>query len=127
MGRSGDGTFRFEGFALDLRRGCLSDDRSEIELRPKSFEVLCYLLANAGRLARKDEIISAVWSNVAVSDSSLAQCMSEIRVALRDHDQLIVRTVARRGYLFAAPVERAERPGGSTRAITSRPVAVLSP
>jgi DNA-binding winged helix-turn-helix (wHTH) protein len=36
--------FCFEGFTLDLRRGCLRSDDREIELRPKSFEVLRYLV-----------------------------------------------------------------------------------
>jgi class 3 adenylate cyclase/tetratricopeptide (TPR) repeat protein len=125
MSLGGDGTFRFEEFALDLRRGCLLDDGGEVELRPKSFEVLRYLVVNAGRLARKDEIISSVWSNLAVSDASLAQCMSEIRFALRDHDQHIIRTVARRGYLFAAPVTRSERVAPQ-RATPSRPVVAVS-
>ena len=109
--RSGDNrTFRFEGFGLDLRRGCLLGPDGEAELRRKSFEVLCYLVANAGRLARKDEIIRAVWQSVAVSDASLAQCISEIRLVLRDSDQRVIRTVARRGYLFAAPVSDSAEP-----------------
>jgi DNA-binding response OmpR family regulator len=43
--------FKFEGFTLDLRRGSLRGAGGEIELRPKSFEVLRYLVENPGRLA----------------------------------------------------------------------------
>jgi DNA-binding winged helix-turn-helix (wHTH) protein/tetratricopeptide (TPR) repeat protein len=106
-----DRTFWFEGFALDLDRGCLLGEDGEIELRPKSFEVLCYLIEHAGRLVRKDKIMKAVWPNVVVSDASLAQCVSEVRLALRDNQQQIIRTVARRGYLFAAPVSRSAPAG----------------
>jgi DNA-binding response OmpR family regulator len=42
----------FEGYTLDLRRGCLRCARNEIELRPKSFNLLRYLVENAGRLTR---------------------------------------------------------------------------
>ena len=49
--------FRFEGYTLDLRRGCLQAGGREIELRPKSFEMLRYLVENAGRLIPKEELI----------------------------------------------------------------------
>jgi DNA-binding winged helix-turn-helix (wHTH) protein len=39
---------RFDGFALDLARGCLHAGDREIRLRPKTFEVLCYLAEHAG-------------------------------------------------------------------------------
>jgi DNA-binding winged helix-turn-helix (wHTH) protein/tetratricopeptide (TPR) repeat protein len=120
MQSAGDRTFWFEGFALDLDRGCLIGQDGEIELRPKSFEVLCCLIGQAGRLVRKDEIMKAVWPNVVVSDASLAQCVSEVRLALRDSEQQIIRTVARRGYLFAAPVSRSAPTGAASTGLTAR-------
>jgi len=102
--RASQRTFCFEGYTLDLRRGCLRAGDREIELRPKSFEVLCYLVENAGRLVSKTELIKAIWPNVAVSDESLARCVSDIRLALEDSEQRIIKTLPRRGYLFAAPV-----------------------
>ena len=97
-------TFGFGKFILDLRRGCLRADNREVELRPKSFEVLRYLVENAGRLVPKDEIIEAVWPNVTVTDESLTRCVSDIRLALEDADQTVIRTVTRRGYVFEASV-----------------------
>src|SRR5262245_57994138 len=102
--RAGERTFCFEGYTLDLRRGCLRADDREIELRPKSFEVLRYLVENAGRLVSKTELIKAIWPNVTVSDESLARCVSDIRLALEDSEQRVIKTLPRRGYLFAAPV-----------------------
>jgi DNA-binding winged helix-turn-helix (wHTH) protein len=97
-------TFRFEEFVLDLRDVSLRDRHGQIALRRKSFAVLCHLLRNAGRLAPKDQIIEAVWPDLVASDTSLAQCVSEIRIALRDDRQRIIRTVAGRGYIFVAPL-----------------------
>src|SRR5438105_2412174 len=94
----------FEGYTLDLTRGCLRSLSGETELRPKTFELLRYLVENAGRLISKDELVNAVWPNVIVSDDSLAQCVSELRHALKDSERRIIKTVPRRGYLFAAPV-----------------------
>jgi adenylate cyclase len=96
--------FCFEGYTLDLRRGCLRAGDREIELRPKSFEVLRYLVENAGRLVPKDELIKVVWPNVTVADEALTRCVSDVRLALGDGDQRIIKTLLRRGYLFAAPV-----------------------
>src|ERR1700735_2538356 len=91
--------FCFHGHTLDLRRGCLYRADQSIELRPKSFALLRYLVENAGRLISKDDLILAVWGDVAVTDVSLARCVSDVRLALHDHAQTIIRTVARRGYL----------------------------
>ena len=111
-----DKIFSFEGFTLDLRRGCLRNQDREVELRPKSFQVLRYLLENAGRLVAKDELIRAVWPNVIVTDESLTRRVSEVRFALQDQAQRIIKTVPRRGYLLAAPVSRpALEPGGRAK------------
>jgi TolB-like protein/Flp pilus assembly protein TadD len=96
--------FCFQGFSLDLERGCLHREGRAIDLRPKSFELLRYLVENAGRLIPKEELIRAIWARVVVSDESLARCISDVRSALGDAEQRIIKTAPRRGYLFAAPV-----------------------
>jgi DNA-binding winged helix-turn-helix (wHTH) protein len=106
MDREAKQAFTFEGYTLDLVRGCLQGARGEIKLRPKCFELLQYLVENPGRLVVKDELAQAVWPNVIVSDDSLAQCISDLRNALNDIQRRIIKTVSRRGYLFAAPVTR---------------------
>src|ERR1700730_6200711 len=95
-------SFRFEGFTLDLGRGCLRRGDHPVDLRPKSFAVLRYLVENAARLVSKDELFKAVWPNVFVTDDALTHCISEIRAALGDRGQHVIKTVPRRGYLFAA-------------------------
>src|SRR5881227_3569287 len=90
----------FDEFTLDLTRGSLQRGQEEIKLRPKSFEVLKYLVENNERLISKDELISAVWVDTAVTDSSLVQCLKDIRHALHDEDQQIIKTIHGRGYIF---------------------------
>jgi DNA-binding winged helix-turn-helix (wHTH) protein/TolB-like protein len=94
----------FGEFSLDLTRGCLMRGQREIKLRPKAFEVLTYLIKNNGRLVGKDELIHAVWVDTAVTDDSLVQCLMEVRRALGDEAQQIIKTVARRGYIFDVDV-----------------------
>ncbi|MDH2386163.1 winged helix-turn-helix domain-containing protein [Bradyrhizobium sp. CER78] len=106
MNGSATTNLQFGRFTLDLARGCLRADGRDIELRPKSFEVLRHLVENAERLLSKEEIIGAVWPNVVVSDDSLARCMSDVRLALGDAEQSIIKTIPRRGYMVAVPVTR---------------------
>src|SRR5262245_55479159 len=94
----------FAGFTLDLQRCALRRGGDDIALRPKSFDVLRALAENPGRVVTKDELIRAVWKDVFVTDDSLVQCVREIRHALKDDAQQLVKTIPRRGYLFNAPV-----------------------
>jgi DNA-binding winged helix-turn-helix (wHTH) protein len=96
--------YSFGEFTLDLEGGFLRLGADEVALRPKPFEVLVYLVAHHGRLVTKRELTEAVWPDTAVMDNSLAQCLVEIRRALADDSQQFIRTVARRGYVFTAPV-----------------------
>ena len=95
---------KFDRFELNPNTANLSCAGQDISLRPKSFDLLLYLARNPGRVVAKDELIQFIWPNIFVTDNSLAQCISDIRVALADDAQTILKTVARRGYLFAATV-----------------------
>jgi DNA-binding winged helix-turn-helix (wHTH) protein len=93
---AGPPLIRFDRYALDLRRGTLRMGETDIDLRPKTFAVLRLLVENAGRLVSKDEIIAAVWPDVIVTDDSLVQCVKELRRALGENGERLVRTVPRR-------------------------------
>jgi TolB-like protein/DNA-binding winged helix-turn-helix (wHTH) protein/Tfp pilus assembly protein PilF len=105
-------TLIFGDFTLDLRRGCLLHGSEEVKLRPKSFEVLRHLVENGGRLVSKDELMDAVWPDTAVTDDSLVQCLIEVRRALGDSEQQIIKTVPRRGYILELNVIERDWAGG---------------
>ena len=98
------GHYRFGDFVLDLETGFLRRNGQDVPLRPKSFDVLTYLVVHHGKLVTKNELVEAVWPDTAVTDNSLSQCLFEIRRALDDDSQTAIRTVARRGYVFDMPV-----------------------
>ena len=98
------GVYRFGAFTLDTSNWSLLKSGIARELRPKSFEVLCYLVRHPGRIITKDELLAANWPDVVVTEDSLTRCVSDIRSALEDHDLRIVRTLHRRGYRFDAAV-----------------------
>jgi TolB-like protein/DNA-binding winged helix-turn-helix (wHTH) protein/tetratricopeptide (TPR) repeat protein len=90
----------FEDFTLDLARGCLLRGSQPIHLRPQSYEVLKYLVANKGRLISKDQLIEDVWQGRAVTDGSLGKCIEELRAVLGKDARQYVRNVRGRGYIF---------------------------
>jgi adenylate cyclase len=96
--------YRFGPFVLNLERMCLQENGEDLELRPKAFDVLRHLIQQAGRVVTKDDLVAAVWPNVIVNDDALAQCVRDIRKALKDEGERYVRTVPRRGYMFVAEV-----------------------
>src|SRR5262249_9510831 len=107
-------TLQFAGFTLDLNRLCLYGPSGRADLRPKSFEVLRYLLEHSGKVISKDELMQAIWPNTTVSDESLTRCVSDVRRALGDSQQQIIKTVPRRGYLVDVPIS----PGAHSLALT---------
>lgn len=94
------GAFSFAGFTLDTEKGVLRRGQAPVELRPKSFALLGYLVRHAGRVIPKDELLDAVWNDVTVTEDSVTQCIRDIRLALGAEGQVLIRTLPRRGYLF---------------------------
>lgn len=105
---AGDPVLRFDGFVLDVARRSLRRADQDVALRPRSFDVLAYLARAAGRVVGKDELLEALWPGVVVTEDSLTRCISDIRHALDDDDQHVIKTLPRRGYVFVAALGEAE-------------------
>ena len=126
MGRTEEftaATFRFDAFELDAQRRTLRRSGADVELRPLAFDALACLVRHAGRVVTKDELITAVWPGLVVTDDSIARCVSDIRRALGDVEHKIIKTVPRRGYTLAVPVDmdgpRFARPALAGLAVSS--------
>lgn len=101
----------FAGYIFDARVGRLIGPQGEIRLRPKTFEALAVLLEASPAVVSRDDLVWRVWEGRAVSDTVVAQAISEIRHALGDtaRDPTYIETVHRRGYRFMHPVAHPER------------------
>jgi adenylate cyclase len=112
-------TYRFGPFTVDAGSYRLLRGDDVIPLSPKIIDLLLYLAARQSALVPKDELFTALWPDVAVTDNALTQAVSELRQALGDDPSkpTYIQTVARRGYRFIAPVE------SSVPAETSAPAA----
>jgi TolB-like protein/DNA-binding winged helix-turn-helix (wHTH) protein/Tfp pilus assembly protein PilF len=107
--QSGSAYF-FLDVTLDLAAERLIRGTSEIRLRPKSFRVLRYLVERPGRLVTREELLQEAWADVTVTDESLTKCIADIRKALSDDAQEIIRTVTRRGFIFQPEVRQVQAP-----------------
>src|SRR5215472_1083488 len=98
------GRLRLGEFLIDLDRASVFYGDEERRLRPKSFDVLRFLAERPRRVVSKAELIAAVWPDSSVTDNSLVQCLQEIRRALGDDSQQLIRTLKGRGYILEADV-----------------------
>lgn len=105
------GAVRFGAFTLDVPRRALMRGDEMLGLRPQSFDVLAYLVEQAGRVVPRRELLEKFWPQQSNGDDSLAHCIRDIRVALGDDNQEIIKTVHRVGVRLEPPVVSAPAPG----------------
>ena len=98
----------FAPFHLDFRGGQLLRGSEPIALRPKTWSVLRYLAERPGMLVTKNDLLDAVWTDLAVTESVLSKSIGEVRSALGDSFKAprFIETVHRRGFRFIAPTGR---------------------
>lgn len=94
----------FGSFLFDEQRLELTVAGEVADVEPRPLELLRHLLRRAGELVTKDELLETVWPNRVASESLLTKTVAKLRQALRDEDQLLIRTVYGQGYRLIAPV-----------------------
>jgi DNA-binding winged helix-turn-helix (wHTH) protein len=103
--------YRFGPFLLDTARRELLRDGAAVELPPKAFDVIVYLLEHRERAVGRDELIAGVWGRVDVSDNVLDQIVLRARKALGDvgEPRRCIATRPRFGFAWVAEVELVEQ------------------
>src|ERR1700719_3339558 len=96
----------FHSFRLDSADQCLWRGEKRAQITPKAFDVLRYMVENAGRLVTQDELLEALWPETYVNQEVLRKYILEIRKVLGDRPEKpeFIETVTKRGYRFIAPV-----------------------
>ena len=97
--------WRFAGFELELAARELRRDGELVPLQPQVLALLAYLVEHRGRAIPKRELLERLWPDAVVTEASLQRAMSLLRTALGDAGKAAIRTVAKHGYRFVAPVE----------------------
>src|SRR5215831_14732022 len=109
----GDASYRFGPFTADRVGYQVLRDGRALDLTPKLLDLLFHLLDHSATLITKEALLDALWPDANVTDNALAQAISELRDALGDDagTPRFIKTVARRGYRFIAPVQRIDAAG----------------
>ena len=112
-------TYRFGRCELRPSKRQLLVDGEVRPLERRPFDLLIHLLEHRDRVVSKEELLSAVWANEAVTVGVIARAIMKARVAIGDNnpDQPLIQTIARVGYRFAGhllvdlPVEATQAGG----------------
>ena len=104
-------TYGFEDFELDTASYQLRRGGQPVQLEPKAFDLLLYLIEHRDRVVSKGELLDAVWGGHYVSDAALTTALRTARRAIGDSgsEQRFLKTVHRRGYRFVADASDEQR------------------
>lgn len=110
--------FSFPPFRVDVANERLWRESVVLQIRPKTFAALVYLLQSPQRLVTHEELLRHVWGHSHVSESLLRGYVRELRQVLGDDaaSPAFIETVPRRGYRFIAPVTAEDAHGAGTPA-----------
>ena len=109
--------YQFGKFEIDTQNYQLRNDGTTVELEPKVFDLLKYLIINREKLVTRDELFENIWSGQIVSDTSLSNQIKAARKAIGDDgkSQSIIKTVHGRGYQFIAVTDEIEMQNNSVQ------------
>ena len=100
------GFYEFGPFHLNPPERLLLRDGQPVALPPKAYDMLVTLVAHAGRLVSKEELLKAVWPGTFVEDANLSYTVSLLRKTLGDDSEppRYIETVPKAGYRFKGAV-----------------------
>jgi two-component system OmpR family response regulator len=105
LGRRGgvpEGPMRVADLTLDTARHEVYQDERLVELTPREFELLEFLMRHAGQVVSRDQIFQNVWRNEANAGSKAVDLyMHYLRAKIdRDTARPLIRTVRGVGYMI---------------------------
>lgn len=103
-----DHGFEFGPFRLLPRQRLLLEGEMPVRVGSRALEILIVLVANAGRLIGKAQLMASVWPHNIVEEAALRVHMAALRKALGDGlpGRRYITTVPQRGYAFVASVRQ---------------------
>jgi DNA-binding winged helix-turn-helix (wHTH) protein len=110
----------FADCELDTQLFVVRSGTTQHPLRPKTLQVLLYLLEHRDRVVPKQELAERLWPDQFISDTVIENNILAARRAVGDSGraQRIIQTLYGHGYRFIAPVttadDREERPRPET-------------
>jgi adenylate cyclase len=118
---------RFDGWVLDPDSGDLERGGTRIRLQEQPARVLQELIAHAGRVVTREQMIALLWPKGVVDfDTSLNTVIRKLRSALGDVAETprYIETLPRRGYRFIGALDPE---AGSAQSASAGQIAVSAP
>ncbi|MET0231385.1 MAG: winged helix-turn-helix domain-containing protein [Rhodanobacteraceae bacterium] len=116
---------RFGPYRVDFARREIHRGSERLDVPAKVFDCVTYLIEHRDRAVGRDELISAVWGRVDISDNLLAQIVLRARRAFDDDAdaQRYIRTITGFGYrwVYEAEVEDVAEAAVPVRSATPSP------
>jgi len=101
-GQQQAGPYEASGVRVDLEKREALRHGEPIDLTAREFDLLAYLVANAGRVISRDEILSSVWGERQGADSNVIEVfVCHLRNKIEDRENKIIQTIRGVGYFFA--------------------------
>jgi predicted ATPase/DNA-binding winged helix-turn-helix (wHTH) protein len=96
----------FGPFMVIPTQRILLADGTQVRLGSRALDILIVLLARAGEVVSKSELMSAAWPNINVEEANLRVHIGALRKVLGDHSTgaRFIENVPGRGYCFVAKV-----------------------
>lgn len=115
--------YRFGDFRLDPARRELWREDERLQLPPKVFDCIVYLIEHRDRAVGRDELIAAVWGKADVTDNLLDQIMLRARRALGDtgEERRYILTKPRFGFSWVAAIAIEDGPASMQEITTTEP------
>jgi DNA-binding winged helix-turn-helix (wHTH) protein len=98
----------FGSFHLFPAQRLLLEDGEAVRIGSRALDILIVLVARAGELVGKEELMAHVWPNTFVEPANLTVHIAALRRALGDGrgGNRFLLNIPGRGYQFVAPVKR---------------------
>src|SRR6516165_5816988 len=118
---------RFDGWVLDPESGDLERAGTRIRLQEQPVQVLGELIAHAGNVVPREQLIALLWPRGVVDfDTGLNTVIRKLRTALGDTSETprYIETLPRRGYRFIGALD--PDPEAPSTASPTEPVSAAS-
>ena len=95
-------------------------DGANLNIRPKTFQLLQLLVSTAGKPVSKQTLLETVWAESVVSEQVVFQSINEIRQLFADSS--VIKTIPKQGYVWVPAVSVTE----PAKPSVSKPKSVLA-
>jgi predicted ATPase/DNA-binding winged helix-turn-helix (wHTH) protein len=119
-----EAVLRFGPYAFHLSQRLVLEGDRPLRLGGRALDVLQVLVAHAGSVVSKEELIAQVWPRSVVEEINLRVHIAALRRALGDgqNGQCYIVNIPQRGYSFVAAVQYSPQPVSLPSEIVKKPL-----